>query len=565
VIDWTRPLRWPSPVRTDSPVEREARPFVAFAGQVVASLVVFMLLERLLVGLGRLPPDAYEHAFFTPEIVARSVRHLRARVPLVVLAAGLAALTLALVAIARSAGRIRVLGIFAGWKELDDGVALRWLVGAATGIAVWTLAAYPYNAYFDRFHLADRLILVALWVALLWRPVFTLPFAVVASAIAHQFQIPLASYSWTETELLVRIPIMLGAFWIVRSLVRDRRADTFVFLFCCLIAVTWWASGWGKVRMGWITHPHIDFLLVGAYANGWLAFMDAGTITRMADVVAGLRFPLMVGTLVVECGALFLLWRRWSLPLFLCLTSTLHLGAFALTGIFFWKWILIDVAFLLFLFHGRRLTRLGIFSPAHFVFAVVIILANGVWISARNLSWFDTPLSYVIRLEGVDADGGAHVLPAGFFRPYSETFVLETFPYLSPYAQLTGPMGVTQSRETADALLAAATPEDIFALERTRARTRYDPARSARFDAFVTHWLRASNRDGAREALLRISAPRHLWTFPLDTDRDAIGHIVEVRVVEITNFYDGETLREIRRRTLRTIDLRSGPVVLDGS
>ena len=565
MIDWTRPLRWPSPGRTDSPAEVEARPFVAFAGEVVASLVVYMLLERVLVGLGRLPPDAYERAFFSQEIVSRSVRLLRARVPLVMLAAGLAALALAVVAVARSAERGRVLGIFSGWRELDEGVALRWLIGAATGIAVWTLAAYPYNAYFDRVHLADRLILVALWAALLWRPVFTLPFAAVASAIAHQFQIPLASYSWTEMELLVRIPIMLGAFWIVRSLVRDRRADTFVFLLCCLIAVTWWSSGWGKVRMGWITHPHIDFLLAGAYANGWLAFMDAGTVARMADIVAGLRIPLMVATLIVECGALFLLWRRWSLPLFLGLTSTFHLGAFALTGIFFWKWLLIDLSFLLFLFQGRRLTRLRIFSRAQFALAVVIILANGVWISARNLSWFDTPLTYVIRLEGVDADGGTHALPAGFFRPYSETFVLETFPYLSPYAQLTGPMGVTQSRETADALLAATAPEDIFALERTRARSRYDAERSARFDEFVARWMRASNRDGAREALLRISAPRHLWTFPVDADRDALGRILEVRVVEVTNYYDGRALREIRRRTLRTIDLRGGAAVLDGS
>jgi hypothetical protein len=564
VIDWTHPLRWPSPVRTDSPAEGETRSFVVFAGQVVASLVVYMLLERVLVGLGRLPPDAYEQAVFTHEVVARSVRLLRARVPLMVLAAGLAALALALVAVARSPERGRVLGIFAGWRELDEGVAVRWLIGVATGIAVWTLAAYPYNAYFDRLHLTDRLILVALWAALLWRPVFTLPFAAVASAIAHQFQIPLASYSWTEMELLVRIPILLGAFWIVRSLARDRRADTFVFLLCCLIAVTWWTSGWGKVRMGWITHPHIDFLLVGAYANGWLAFMDAVTIARTASTVAALRIPLMVATLIVECGALFLLWRRWSLPLFLGLTSTFHLGAFALTGIFFWKWILIDVSFLLFLFQGRRLTRLRIFSPAQFALAVVIILANGVWISARNLSWFDTPLTYVIRLEGVDADGGAHDLPAGFFRPYSESFVLETFPYLSPHAQLTGPMGVTQSRETADALLAANAPEDIFALERSRARSRYDPDRTARFDEFVTRWMRASNRNGAREAPLSMSAPRHLWTFPLDANRDALGRIVEVHVVEVTNFYDGRALREIRRRTLRTIDLRGGPVVLDG-
>ncbi len=188
-------------------------------------------------------------------------------------------------------------------------------------------------------------------------------------------------------ELQVRIPILFGAFWIVRSLVGERRADLFVFLLSCLIAATWWASGWGKVRIGWITHPHIDLLLLGAHANGWLGFLESDAAVRIAHVVAAVRIPLMIFTLVVECGALLILWRRWSLPAFLVLTSTLHIGAFALTGIFFWKWILIDLAFLTFLLHRRRVERLRIFSFAHFALADALILGSRAWVAARNLTF----------------------------------------------------------------------------------------------------------------------------------------------------------------------------------
>ncbi len=65
------------------------------------------------------------------------------------------------------------------------------VIAAACGIAALALTAYPYNAYFDHAHLVDRLLLVALWAALIWRPVFAPPFAVVASAIGGQFQVPL--------------------------------------------------------------------------------------------------------------------------------------------------------------------------------------------------------------------------------------------------------------------------------------------------------------------------------------------------------------------------------------
>ena len=539
--------------------ERVARAFLRFAGQVVASLATFTVLERLVVTLGRLPPAAYERAFFAPAIAARVAHLLRARAPGVVLVGAVAlGAAAAAAALARPAGRRRALGLLAGWDAVDEGPALRWLVGAATGIATCALAGYPYNAYFDRAHAADRLLLVALWGALLWRPAFALPFALVASAVAQQFQVPLASYSWTEMELLVRIPILLAAFWCVRAMLHERTADAFVFLLCCLLAVTWWASGSGKLRVGWITHPHVDLLLLGAYANGWLGDLPADTVVRLADVVAAWRLPLMLLTLAVECGALLLLWRRWSLVAFPAITIAFHLGAFALTGILFWKWILLDVALLAFLLQGRRVARLRIFSPAHFALAVAVVLGHPAWVAARNLTWFDTPLTYAMRLEGVDAAGGVHVLPAGFFRPYAETFVLETFPYLSPHTQLTGPMGVTQSRDVAAALVAAREPSDVFALERTLATSRYDAERGASFDRFVARWLRTLNRRTARGARARPGTPRHLWTFPLDADWDGTPAIVAVRVVELTSFYDGRTLRVIRVRPLRTIDVARG-------
>jgi hypothetical protein len=117
-------------------------------------------------------------------------------------------------------------------------------------------------------------------------------------------------------------------------------------------------------------------------------------------------------------------------------------------------------------------------------------------------------------------------------------------------------MGVTQRRDVADALLAARTPDDVFELERALSTSRYDPERSARFDKFVSRWLRATNGAGPRAVP---ASPRHLFTFPLGADWNGTPAIVRVRVVESTKFYDGMALREIRRRSLRTIEIGGGP------
>ena len=540
--------------------ERGSPPLLPFAGLVAAGVLTFALLEPVVVALGRLPAEAYERAFFAPEIPARVIHLLRTRLPTAAIAAGVALVALALLAdrlLARSAVRRRLADVAAGWDAVEEGRALRWLVGAITGVAALTLAAYPYNLYLDRAHLGDRLLVVALWGALLWRPILALPFAVVAGAVAHQFQLPLGSFSTTELELLLRVPILLGAWWTVRALARDRRADGFVFLLCCLLAVTWWSSGWGKLSVGWITHPHVHLLLLGAHANGWLGGVRTDTVERIAEVVRAVRVPMMLLTLAVECGSLLMLARRWTLPAFLALTIAFHLGAVALTGIFFWKWILVDAAFLAFLLRGRRIDRLRIFGGRRLALAVLLVVGQRAWIRAQDLTWFDTPLTYSIRLEGIDAAGATHPLPAGFFRPFAETFVLGTFPYLSPHPQLTGPMGVTRTRALADALVAARDPDAVLALER-RAAPGADAELAGRFDDFVARSLRTANRLGAEGRLARPGVPRHLWTTPLDAAWPGRPDIVAVRVVEITSFHDGRHLRELRRRSLRTIDVATG-------
>ena len=356
-------------------------------------------------------------------------------------------------------------------------------------------------------------------------------------------------------SIILRFPVLVGAFWVVRTVMRERRSDVFIFAWCCVLAATYWTSGLGKLRVDWLTHPHVHLLLMGAYANGWLAFLDARAIERVAKVVAVAAWPFMLITLVIECGALLLLWRRWSLVAFLLLATTFHLGAFALTGIFFWKWIAVDACLLVYLFRDRRLLRLDIFTPARFALSVAVILASRLWAPSENLTWFDTPLTYSLRFEAEDARGDVHVLPAGFFRPYTEVFVLGTVPGISPHPQLTRGMGVTMDRQLAATLEAARSPEAVFALEATRGPVRVDSTATASFDDFVRRYAANARCPADREPILLrvVGVPRHLWTFPLDASVPCDVPLSKVRVFEHTSFFDGTSVRLVRRRLVREI------------
>jgi hypothetical protein len=541
-------------MNTRSPASRStaSRSTLAFAGTVVAMLVTFRLLDLVLGRLGQRPLIAYNEP-------ARWWHLLSSRVPWWLGVAGIALFVFVLWLDERrfggGSGRQRLIALFAGWGELEDGHALRRLVIAVTAVPAWALSCYARNLYLDQLHLADRLLIVALWIAIAWRPLFVLPFALAAAGMAGQFIIPLGFISWTEMGVVLRFPVLFGAFWIVRAVTQRRQSDVFVFAWCCLLAATYWTSGLGKLRVGWLTHPHVHLLLLGAYANGWLAFLQPKSVERAARVVAFLAWPLMLFTLLVECGSLVMLSRRWTLVGFFILAAAFHLGAFAMTGIFFWKWILVDAMLLTYLLTSHRLARLSMFTPGRFALSVVAILASPLWVPSENLTWFDTPLTYSLELEGVDARGGVHTLPAGFFRPYGDAIVLGPAGTATPHPKLTRGMGVTMDRSLAEALEGARSPDSVVAIEQTRGTVRVDSAATAAFDDFVETYAATARCSSERDPLfLRlVGVPRHLWTFPLDADLPCGVQLERVRVFERTTFFDGDSLRVIRRLPLREI------------
>jgi hypothetical protein len=535
-----------------------SRPTLAFAGTFLGVLVAFRALDVLVARLGQLPASAYAESLFLDDLIGRWAHLITSRAPSWLPVAVVGVVVAAIVVDARrlgGAGRRRLAALFGGWNELDEGNALRWLVLGVTGVATWALSCYARNLYLDQLHVADRLVIVVLWVAIAWRPIFALPFAVAATAVAGQFVVPLGFISWTEMGVVLRFPVLVAAFWIVRTVTRRRQSDVFVFAWCCLLAATYWTSGLGKLRVGWLTHPHVHLLLLGAYANGWLSSLDPKTVERAARVIASLAWPLMLFTLVVECGSLVMLWRRWVLVGFFVLAGVFHLGAFAMTGIFFWKWILIDAMLLVYLLRGRRLTRMPIFTGERFAMSVVAILASPVWVPSENLTWFDTPLTYSLEFQGIDARGAVHALPAGFFRPYSEAIVLGASGATPPHPKLTRGMGVTMDRTLASVLESARSADAVFAIERARGIVRADSAASAAFDDFVGTYAANARCATERDPLLLrvIGVPRHLWTLPLDAALPCDVRLERVRVVERTTFFDGTALRVVRRIPLREI------------
>ena len=84
----------------------------------------------------------------------------------------------------------------------------------------------------------------------------------------------------------------------------------------------------------------------------WLAFLEPERVAALMRALAPWDPLLKACTLVIEVGALLFLWRRRGAVALAAGWILFHLGAFALTGMFFWSWITLDGVLLFLLVRG---------------------------------------------------------------------------------------------------------------------------------------------------------------------------------------------------------------------
>jgi hypothetical protein len=512
--------------------------------EAAAVVAAFASLERWLMWTCRLPAESY----FEPVIALELARAL-ARHELAVLA------FLALVALR---GRL----LWRSWTELEHGNALRIFVAGLAFVFAWTFSSYEPNAYFDRTHAVDRLLLVALSLLVLWRPCFLLAFLPLLLAVVWQFDHPLGGYSWTDKTAPLRVLLLFLASFLWLAATGGRRAEVFLFTACCLVAAHYWIPGLEKLQLGWLAHGRLHHLTLAAWENGWLVSLDPAEIASFARTLARGEPIAMAFTIAVEAGALLFLWRRGVALALLAAWALLHAGIFATSGLCFWKWGLLDLGLIALLCALRRSpSAQAIFGPAPLLLSLALIAGASAWCAPVRLGWFDTRIAYTFRYTVLVPGGGAYRIAPSFFAPYDLPFAQNRFDYLTERPALVSTYGMTQDPRIAGALLPVRTLAEVEALEARMGRSLHDAQKAARFDAFMRRFLVVRNRHGAAHSGLHaLSPPLHIWTAAREPAYAGQGPVERLLVDRVTTLWDGERLLELRVERVRELAIDPGSV-----
>jgi hypothetical protein len=506
----------------------------------LSTLCVYLLIEKLISSLSKLPYDAYFQAHIT-----YSVLHKTGALRLLILS------TLFIFLWKKAS-------LLSRWQVFQQGEIIRYFVLFLAFLVVWPLTTLGYNYYFNQGYYLDRTLLIILFLALWWRPVFILPFLVLAFAMLLQLKQPnLGGSILAHKVQVLNVLILFAATFMIHAFSGYRKTHAFVFLCCCLIASAYWLPAFAKLQLDWFNHGQLHHMPMSAYAHGWLGFLQPKTIVNFSQYIAWLEWPMRIFVIVLEAGCLLFMLRPAVSITLLSMAIVFHIGVFILIGFFFWTWILLDIALLFLLLKGLKTQAWPIYSKHYFFSSVILIGLCAYWAKPPALAWFDTRLSYTYQIEAIDEQGVRLVLDPEYFSPYEDIFTMASFSYLvKDHAVLVGPYGVTKSIEKADALAQVVNVKQLLNLENQQTNHHYSQKRSDIFYAFIKEFVLNRNRDLTWIADLDwLSPPRQFWSTKNNTFKHSKQPFKQIIVSEITTFYNDKSLEIIRKNELIRIDI----------
>jgi len=412
-------------------------------------------------------------------------------------------------------------------------VVLKVLVVATTGYLALT---YPYyipssgpgevnERLGDLLHLA-WLPSLAFGVLALIRPAFAVVpmtyLVVLKSELSRTSGLPLSQTDYAiipESALLAVIAINLA--WLAKKLgvFRDRPLRSFgdhaFYLIAAIHFANYFYAGYQKLvldgpLLSWLANQTQNIFYSSlVYQSNPLGGWDSGILllARLLEQSVELTNILV---LAFQLASIVAITRRGLIVLFAVFFDLMHLAIFLATGIFFWKWIILN---LVIIFAARRMS---FHVPPKLLtgFAMgALVLAPSVFYIPL-LGWYDSREINRTTIRAVTEEGDRLELPSNFFRNYSVIFAQNRIARESSERLPTGAYGATWSYETylrsfecSNTLLPASSKEKQA--EQLNGLGRF-------ISGYHEFALRQTNVDGR---LAYDYFPHHIWSNPMQYGR----------------------------------------------
>lgn len=479
------------------------------------------------------------------------------------------------------------------WQLIDSVGGFRWAVLAVAFAISWSYFAHPVNHYFGQNHSIDRWLLLGTTLALLRSPALLPLFLMMLAICRAQLRHPIGSLTPIGDEFPLRLLGMITTAVLLNLLART---DTFarlkarvlrtsdegtgpivstpalVFATLCLVGGYYGYAGYAKLAIGetpidWVMSSHLENLFVGTYLKGWQWIGDTQTLLEWAPVVATVAPYIAAITIVLEVGFVFVLVHRRGTIVLLTGIMGMHIGIVALSGIFFWKWVSVDLALGCWLWWvGEDEGIRSIYSRSNAAISVVAILGFISVFGLNEFTWWNTKRLSVLEVHARGSNGSTCVVESEAFSPYM------LVDYMRPKGALADTFGFGSTFN--QKLMERTESVEPIALRDALRRRRAENASASRkraersVDDFMQHYFSNRNRRAVTTSESNSSGDiQHVFPFvfsaPLihmkerhnESPPQCTAPIVEVTIRNILTYFTGETLVQLENMEIHRVTI----------
>jgi len=447
------------------------------------------------------------------------------------------------------------------WTDWEAGKSLRVLVMVLLVALAWSGSTFEYSMYLDRGHALDRLLLVALTL-LSWRTPLAVPFAtrwVIVMLEEAYVPIPLDDFDFRSVaEVLIVFSCFTWA-----SLQRSFKTKHFLLVGLGAWASYYYVAGTAKINYGpawsWFLENHISNISANAHVRGWLGFLSDGTFSAGVSFIRRFDLALAAYTLLIELGALVIFVHPRVVRAWVVFCALLHFGIFALTGIFFWKWMVANLAFYFFLrYGGAAISKQMCRRKAVVLFAIAMVYysrGRGYFYPQTGVAWYDSKFVENYVLYAIGQSGKKYLVSPGYLTPMDMHWTQGRLCYATNERSITGIYGTTGNYDLVQKLETLSSPEEALKLINT-AGVCTNVKRQATFDDFFVRYFRNLNRhDRQLQWVSWIGAPRHLWVTPKGDLYERQEPVAKIELWRDLVVNQGDALHHLELKLVHTVPI----------
>lgn len=282
-------------------------------------------------------------------------------------------------------------------------------------------------------------------------------------AVAALFGVPITSVDYMTiidtAGLLIIAVMLLGPFGLLQRRFRSlanrepgQRISLMEAVFLAAVALhfgNYFYGALGKIAMGddpifWILHNKTQYLILASREVGVNPLTFSDGLVKAAYQAFSFSVPLFnFATVVGQLVCVILIIRPRLAMLTTAYFDLMHVGIFIFTGIFFWKFILLNLAIVLGLHRMLKRTVPALFAA----FLVVLVVISPALFHINYFFWIDSRSMNSVKLWAVDDTGREYRVPASYFLTMSVTMNQQrlVYPQFGPFPTWT--WGSTRSPE----------------------------------------------------------------------------------------------------------------------